>query len=228
VKYLFIYPDVNTHYLPSVHHGIAQLFSVLKKVKHEVSLSHITKTPSKNEIQSIIQKENPDYICFTSMSNQVQYVKQWSKWIKERFDKPIICGGVHATLSPEDLLNEYIDYVCVGEGEYPLVENSFWHKVNGEIVEGKSYPYISNLDASPFPDYSLFDVDKILKRQNGRFPVIVSRGCVYNCYYCSNYALKTKQDGLYFRYRSVDNVIAQLGLLLSNYPIRGFSFADSG
>lgn len=226
MKYHFIYPDINTYYIPSVHHGVAQLFSVLKQAGHEVSLSHITKVPSPKKVQSIIQKEKPDYVCFTSMSNQIEYVKLWSQWIKEKFDIPIICGGIHATLNPEDLLTDYIDYVCVGEGENPLLNNEFWHKSNGEIVKGKAYPYIEDLDSLPYSDYTLFDCVNMLKRNGGRFPIICSRGCRYDCSYCANHALRHKQAGKYARCRSVSNVIGQLEELKSRYPIKSFSFAD--
>ncbi|MBU1172970.1 MAG: cobalamin-dependent protein, partial [Proteobacteria bacterium] len=219
MKYHFIYPDVGTGYFPDVHHGLAHLFGVLKYGGHQVSLHHVKKPPKKEEMLAMISRESPDIIGFTTMSNQVEYVKLWSRWIKDVFDIPIICGGVHATLNPEELLSmESIDAVCVGEGEQAILDNNF----------REPYPLIENLDELPFPDYSLFDCDRILKAKNGNFAVIVSRGCPYQCSYCCNHALMEKQKGLgkYFRCRSVGSVLSQLEQLVSEYPIRSFSFAD--
>lgn len=227
MKYHFIYPDVSTFYLPSLHHGIAQLSSFLKTNGHETSLSHITKDINKKELHRMINDAKPDYVCFTTMSNQFKFVKLWSSWIKEKYDVPIVCGGVHATLNPEEVLNHKdIDYVCVGEGEYPLIENNFWRKNNGEIIKGKSYPFIKELDELPFPDYDLFDCDRMLKINGGNFPVIVSRGCPYNCFNCTNHALRKTQEGNYFRFRSVDNTLEMLDILKQKYKIKNFSFAD--
>ena len=42
---------------------------------------------------------------------------------KEVHNIPTIVGGIHATISPEDVLKEdCVDYVCRGEGEYAVLE----------------------------------------------------------------------------------------------------------
>jgi len=228
VKYHFIYPDIGTGYFPSVHHGIAQLVAVLKTYGQEVSLHHVKKENAR-EIISAIDRESPDIIGFTTMSNQMGYVERWSQWIKEMFDIPIVCGGVHATLNPEDILNNTcVDMVCVGDGDRAIVDHNFWFKRNGHIVKTVPYPLVENLDELPFPDYSLFDIGGILKARNGRFAIIASRGCPHNCHYCSNSALREKLNGLgkYFRFRSVDNTIAMLNHYIGKYPVRSFTFAD--
>ena len=228
MKYHFIYPDIGTGYYPSVHHGLAQLFAILKTYGQEISLHHVKKENAR-EIITMIDREYPDIIGFTTMSNQVGYVERWSQWIKELYDIPIVCGGVHATLNPEEILNDTcVDMVCVGEGDRAIVDHNFWVKRNGHIEKHISYPLVENLDELPFPDYSLFDVGGMLKTRDGRFAVIVSRGCIYNCNYCCNSALREKLNGLgkYFRFRSVDNTLAMLNHYAGKYPVRSFSFAD--
>ena len=45
----------------------------------------------------------------------------FSKKVRELCDAPVVWGGWHATLLPEQTLREsYIDYVVVGQGERPL------------------------------------------------------------------------------------------------------------
>ncbi|MDD4984297.1 MAG: radical SAM protein [Dehalococcoidales bacterium] len=231
MKYHFIYPDINTGFYPGAHHGIAQLVSVLKLDGHKASLSHITRTPTRDRLMSDIRREKPDIIGFTVMSNQLGYVTQWSKWIKSECDIPVVCGGVHAILNPEETLAlSGVDMVCAGEGEHAVLDNRFWFKdTDGKAVRCAPYNLIDNLDELPFPDYSLFDNERMMARRGGAFAVICSRGCPHNCYYCSNHALRKQQKGLgrYFRYRSVDNTIEMLSDIAAKYQgIRQFSFAD--
>ena len=239
MKIHFIYPDVETYFYPGVHHGLAQIFSVLKSQGQLVSLHHVKAKPARNEILDVIQQEKPDLIGFTAMTNQIGYVDLWSKWIKQEFDIPIICGGIHATLQPEEIISfKGVDMICRGEGEYPLLElaqnwgtgtdniKSLWVKKGSNVKKNDLRPLVSNLDELPYPDYNLFDCERILKDRRGDFAVLVSRGCPFSCSYCCNHALKNIQKGKYFRYRSVDNVLQQLELLTSKYPVRHISFAD--
>ncbi|MFC1870562.1 B12-binding domain-containing radical SAM protein, partial [Chloroflexota bacterium] len=239
MKVHFIYADVSTYYYPGVHHGLASIAGVLKSHGHLLSLHHVKKEPSKKEILDIIRRESPDLIAFSAVTNQIGYVDTWSKWIKQEFSIPTICGGIHATLYPEEVIAFVgIDMVCRGEGEYPLLEladnpartdiANLWLKRNGEIIKNPLRPLISSLDDLPYPDYALFDCETILADRNGDFAILASRGCPFSCTYCCNHALRKIQEdkGKYFRLRSVDNVLRELELLTDKYPIRHLSFAD--
>lgn len=239
VKIHFVYSDVNTYYYPGVHHGVASIASVLKSRGHMVSLHHVQKEPSRNQILDIIQRECPDLIAFSSVTNQIGYVDIWSKWIKQEFATPIICGGIHATLCPEEVIGfDDVDMVCRGEGEYPILEladdvgrtdiENLWIKRGRDIIRNPLRPLISPLDDLPYPDYALFDCKTILEDRNGDFAILASRGCPFSCTYCCNHALRRlcKAKGEYSRLRSVDNILEQLKLLIDKYPITHLSFAD--
>ena len=239
MKIQFIYPDVNTYYYPGVHHGLASISAVLKSHGHLVSLSHVKKEPSRNKILDIIQRERPDLIAFSSVTNQIGYVNTWSRWIKQEFTTPTICGGVHTTLCPEQVIGfDGIDMVCQGEGEYPLLEladrlgdtdiKNLWFKKDSDIISNPLRPLIYPLDDLPFPDYDLFDCKQMLKDRRGDFAILASRGCPFSCTYCCNHALRKihEGNGKYFRLRSVDNILQELDLLTSRYPIKHLVFAD--
>jgi len=169
MKYHFIYPDIGTGYYPRVHHGLAQLVAVLRANGHEASLHHVKKEPKRDDIVAAVRKESPDIVGFTTMSNQVLYVELWSDWIKQSSDIPIVCGGVHATLNPKELLAvDSIDAVCVGEGERAVLEGvmGMWHKSNRNIWRNEPNSLIGDLDELSFPDYSLFDCGGMLKARN--------------------------------------------------------------
>lgn len=229
MKYHLIYPNINTGYFNGVHHGLAQLISILKKNNHGVSLQHISKIPNKKQLLSVIEKEKPDMIGFTVIENQLGFVRQWVEWIKQDLDIPIVCGGVYATLNPEELLSDKnIDYVCVGEGDKAILNKNYWFKHNGGIAHGIPYKF-ENLDDLPFPDYDLFNIEQMIKQRNGEFAIQVSRGCPYQCSNCSNEALKEAQKGLgqYFHYRSVKNTLDMVEYYKGRYNnINHITFAD--
>jgi len=239
VKIHIIYPDVSTYYYPGAHHGLASISSVLKSHGYLVSIHHVKKEPSRNEILDRIQRECPDLIAFSSVTNQIGYVDTWSKWVKQEFAIPTICGGIHATLYPEEVIGfDGMDMVCRGEGEYPILEladdlgrtdiKNLWIKKDRDIIENPLRPLISPLDDLPYPDYTSLDCKTMLEDRNGDFAILASRGCPFSCTYCCNHALSKVQEGKgkYFRLLSVDYILRELELLTAEYPIRHLSFAD--
>lgn len=239
MKIHFIYPDVSTYYYPGVHHGLASIISVLKVHGHRVSLFHVKKEPSRSDILGPIQMEKPDIIAFSSVTNQSDNVAKWSKWVKQEVNLPTICGGVHTSLYPEEIISfDGIDMVCRGEGEYPMLDlandpgrtdiKNTWVKKKGEIIRNPLRPLITSLDDLPYPDYDLFDPQQILKDRNGDFAILASRGCPFNCSYCCNHALQKVYEGKgkYLRMQSVDYILGNIASLTAQYPIKHLTFAD--
>lgn len=104
------------------------------------------------------------------MTNQFLQAVAVTEHLKRELTVPVIWGGVHPTVSPEECL-VYADMVCVGEGEETLIElvdrlaqGESYHDlqnlcfINGqEIVRNEVRPPIQDLDGFPFPDYSCHD-----------------------------------------------------------------------
>ncbi len=109
----------------------------------------------------------------------------------------IIIGGVHATFLPEEAA-QYADHVVKGEGELVI---SDLVKYGGEkIIQCNP---VQNLDDLPFPDFSLIDG---LGKRLSMTPVSTSRGCPYDCTFCS----VTAMFGRKYRFRSPESVIEEL------------------
>ena len=109
----------------------------------------------------------------------------------------IIIGGVHATFLPEEAA-QYADHVVKGEGELVI---SDLVKYGGErIVECNP---VQNLDDLPFPDFSLIEG---LGKHLPMTPASTSRGCPYDCTFCS----VTAMFGRKYRFRSPESVIEEL------------------
>jgi radical SAM superfamily enzyme YgiQ (UPF0313 family) len=135
--------------------------------------------------------------------------------------------------------------VCVGEGEVALrnLVNALekgedhtrlpgiWIKDNGRIYENGVSPIIRDLDGLPFPDRSIFDYPNLVHEKLGNAYFMASRGCPYQCSYCSNRLLQQtycpNQAGSYVRFRSVDNVIAEITHAREDYTfIKACHFDD--
>jgi len=135
-------------------------------------------------------------------------------------DIPVIMGGPHVTFLSEEGL-EHADFVIRGEGEealwkfmdswegskdYSNVPNLSYKK-NGESVHNPKGPVIDDLDEIPFPDFGN-QYTKTVLRKRQTIPVQTSRGCPFNCEFCS----VTGMFGKKYRFRSTKNIIKELRL----------------
>ena len=100
--------------------GVMSIAGVLRAHGHEVDLI-LTDEHSKNYLD-LIGQYNPDLIGFSFMTGNRNWASATAKKLKQKLNTPIIFGGIHPTLFPEDTDFHYVDYVCVGEGEYPVLE----------------------------------------------------------------------------------------------------------
>lgn len=71
-------------------------------------------------IEDFIRDYNPDLIGIGLMSIEFYPAKNFTRLIREKFKTPIIWGGIHVIIQPEECL-KYADYVCYGEGERTVV-----------------------------------------------------------------------------------------------------------
>lgn len=191
-----------------------------------------------------------DLIGISLLSSAYRNSIQITRAIREKINCPVIWGGKHPTISPEDCL-EHADVICVGEGEDALSEliekmnsnkdltdiHGLWFKKNGSIVKNELRPPETNLDRFAYPDYSLND-KFILDTQRMRirplerkdlvsmswYPTMITRGCPNFCTFCINSVDKRLRK---MRSRSVDNVIREIKEFLSLYPeIKSVFFRD--
>jgi radical SAM superfamily enzyme YgiQ (UPF0313 family) len=134
---------------------------------------------------------------------------------------PVVLGGPHPSLMIEEA-GEYADSIVIGEAE------GAWEKLLSDFRRGgkaglkptyrnKSRP---DLSAIPFPRRELL---KSMGSYAFSNLLHVSRGCPYNCSFCS----VTKLLGRRIRHRPVDNVVDQIRAMREDSLIgRVFIFLD--
>lgn len=238
MKLMLIEPNIEGYALmPTMSLAILKGF-INEKTEHKVKIVDLifNKKDWKEYLFEKIKKEKPDLIGFSVLSFNYLQALKIAKFIKKNFKIKTIFGGVHCILSPEEVIeNEEVDIVCVGEGEDVLKNlmdkklscekvKGIWYKEKGNLLKNNSLKLIENLDELPFPDWSDFDLEKYFLINNNHLPIMGSRGCPYNCTYCSNHALKKRLDGKYVRFRSVDNILEEIELRMKQYYGKGFKY----
>mgnify|MGYP001239941466 CR=1 FL=1 len=143
----------------------------------------------------------------------------------------VVLGGIHPTILPEEGLERpSVDLVVRGEGEVIIEEIVVNHhegkgyqdilscsyRSNGKIVHNPMAPLI-DMDLLPDIPYQMFDS----KVYDMGFS-ISSRGCPYNCSFCSQRVI----SGNRFRYRSAERVTSELTKLVDSYAPSNIVFLD--
>jgi len=236
MTFLFIYiiPPQNVCYT-KYNSGIASLSAVLKQKGHNTALLLVDKL-SKKQLDSTIEKYNPDIIGYSFSSLQMFLAIRIIKYMGQRYKIPSIVGGIHATVSPFECLNiKGVLGVCVGEAELALSNfvdafaagnnyystSNFYFNQSGEIVTNSLFPLIQDLDSLPFPDRNLFAYDPSESLLGLEF--MFSRGCPYTCSFCINAGLKAlyKDKGPYVRFRSPQSAVIEIEKTVNLYNYKG-------
>lgn len=243
MKMLFIYPNINSGNIRHFHFGIASISAVLEKEGFNTSLMDISKEISKEEFLRQIDEYDPELIGFSVTTNQWQYAKLFCGWIKEHRDTLIVCGGNHPTQNPDEVISEKnVDIVCIGEGEYSILDlmrnlkegnditqiKNLWVKTAQGVIKNPLRPLIEDLDSLPFLNRRVFDYDNLLKETGYAAIVMAGRGCPNSCTYCSNPALNKlyRGKGKIVRRQSPPRAISELKYLKRRYRIELFDFMD--
>jgi anaerobic magnesium-protoporphyrin IX monomethyl ester cyclase len=240
MRVLFVYPDFLSHrsdWPGYFYSGIAQLSAVLKLRGNQTRLVHIVQPIQDQDFVSQVKAFDPQIICFSGASNYIESIARFSKLLVDAGINTLqVLGGIHATICPEKCLAiEGLNIVCRGEGENPLAElcdaienhldisgiQNLWIKRDGKILQNPLRPPVASLDSLPFLDRGIFtNYLGLYLERTGLISMMASRGCPFNCSYCSNKALRatlyTQQHGI--RFRSPRHVVDEILQVRQTYP----------
>lgn len=200
--------------------------------------------------EAIIERVGPEVniLCVSMMFSQewVQTREVINAIKKAHSRLLIVAGGEHPTSMPEFVLGDCpaIDFVITGEGELSLLE-FLWRHLNGEPQDslpglvyrqddgeiannglGRRIKDFANL---PRPAWHLCPVDNYFTgawthgiAYGRNMLILATRGCPYQCTFCSNPGMWTTR----YMMRPADEVVDEIEWLVETYGANSIDFAD--
>jgi radical SAM superfamily enzyme YgiQ (UPF0313 family) len=157
----------------------------------------------------------------------------------------IIVGGEHPTAMSEYTLRDCpaIDYVVRGEGELTLLEivyllrsgkpvqgvSGVAYLADGNFFETPLSPRLADIKQMPWPAWHLIDVEPYFQPNftmgisHGRnIAMLATRGCPYQCTFCSNPSMWTTR----YVMRSASDVVDEIVDHITKYQVNSIDFYD--
>jgi len=193
--------------------GSLYLGTILKRAGHDVRVcAEDIKMPDPSVLLGA------DVVGISTITSTAPRAYEYARRLRLRGIKTVL-GGPHVTFRPEEAL-EYADIVAIGEAEntiIPLVEAlegkrelaevpGIAYMDGGQVRKTGPAELVRDLDELPTVDLSLLEGG--LRRAFYRtvVPVMTSRGCPYNCSFCS----VKEMFGRKYRFRSPTKVVEDL------------------
>jgi len=238
---------VNPPILQGVYHhqlylpiGLAYLAAVLEKDKHEIT---VIDCPASNidheKLKTTLASFDPDIVGITAMTPTIQSTLLSARAAKKACpETKVVVGGPHPTFMDKEILNEEstVDVIVRGEGEQTFSElaqrnfdprslqgiDGITFRDGEQTVQTPNRKYIQDLDQLPYPAYKYFPLEKYRIFGKLFLPIITSRGCPFQCSFCTSSRVFGKQ----FRARSPKNIVDELEMLKDVYKANAFTFYD--
>jgi len=234
IKVYLVNPDYMLYSMPPL--GLAYLASYIREKNPLVNIKIFDQThPQK--LLKIIEKDKPEIVGISAVSENWYRVKKLATDVKTRFNKTkLILGGVHVTLQPFCFKETSFDYAVLGEGELifkellDLIQNGNdtienLRKVKGilfrngdEVINTGAGEKIKNLNEIPLPALDLLDMNYYLLPSfyyglKKTFIVQTSRGCPFNCKFCASSSFWGRD----IRYFSAERIVDEIEKIYKVY-----------
>ena len=226
------------------HIGLAYLATVTKLRGHEVKVLDIPAIGiNLEEYLDFLRTWEPDVVGFSAMTHNIMDAHEYATYTKAVDpDIQTVIGGSHANAVPIQTLEECknLNVAVWGEGEVTFPElleakelstvDGIAYRSGGGVVKTKPREPIQDLDSLPFPDWSLYNYEEdYAKAYSYKFremryvySINTMRGCLFDCVFCFPHGL-----GPGVRFRSAENIFAELKRSVDDYGATFFYLADS-
>jgi radical SAM superfamily enzyme YgiQ (UPF0313 family) len=222
--------------------GLAYIAATLEREGVDVTIIDATVSDMSHQgLGEVLQKTHPDVIGVTSTTPTIYDAMKTVMIAKENCpDSVTVMGGCHITFTPVETMAgcPHLDVGVIGEGEAtmpdllkavegkkPLSEvDGIVYRRGEEIIRNRPRRLIENLDEIPFPARHLLPLSRytVLGERTPLGNIITSRGCPFQCIFCSS----SQFYGRRFRARSPENVVDEMEELVTRYGIRSIEIVD--
>jgi len=219
VDVVLIYPKTGTDFGATVAppHSVLTLAAPLHKKGYKVKIiDQRVDLDWKGRLEGYLQKK-PICVGISSMTGtQISFAIEAAKLVRDLTNGkiPIVWGGPHPSIIPEQTLqNEYVDAVCIGEGDITFMEmvEAFSAKrplsdIKGIVFKDASEtiftpprPLLNVEELLPVP-WELVDFNRYIHRDfyiKGTTRSLdvgqTSRGCPFQCGFCCSASLRQRK-----------------------------------
>lgn len=215
--------------------GIGYVAACLREASFSVSAVDLGLSANPTgDLKDAIYREEPRVIAFYTLTQTYRETERLFALVRETHPEAITwVGGPHVTYRTQEALDSGFDVVFRFEAEYSAVQvaNSQLRgrgRLNeipgiafledGNPTVTPQHPRIKDLDSLPFPARDLFPIHRYPRPGT----IMSSRGCPIKCIFC---IASTFEDD--YRYRSPDNVMAELVEMYETWGINDFYFTDN-
>jgi radical SAM superfamily enzyme YgiQ (UPF0313 family) len=233
MRILFVEVDTErTWSVASIGPGFLAAF--LRERGHELDFLRVAGDRDLDEAAAEIAGRDPELIGLSLTTRQWLRARDLVAALRRRAPGvPVIAGGLHPTFAPEAVLAAGFDFVCLGEGEEPLLD------LARALEAGAPTDGIANIwtrggtrpalrpPFSPLDDLPFIARD-FLDEYSGVVHMTTQRGCPFPCTYCAArmYNQLYEPIGEYGRRRSHDDVLAELHQLEDDGRLAYVIFLD--
>lgn len=221
--------------------GLAYLGAVLRQQKGAgvCIIDANCEELSNEETAHRVLASNPDVVGVTITTPLLNNAQLIINLIREQANIPIIVGGPHPTIMPDETLKAGgINIVVRGEGEKTIEElyryflgeqslesiSGISYVRDGKMIHNESRQPSQNLDELPFPAWELLPVRSYrseVRKTSYSLPVMTSRGCPFDCIFCYKGVFGTR-----YRPRSPQSVAAEWEYLVKTMEVDEISVVD--
>ncbi len=222
--------------------GLAYLAAVLEQHGYKVEILDAPAFQLTYEkIPTEVERRKPDIVGVTATTAVAPSALKTAQMVKDAVPEAlVVMGGPHITFLPEETMKAEpsIQIGVIGEGEYTLLDLvKTWEKngnlkevkgviyrENGSLKYAEPRPLIENLDELPFPARHLLPMEryKVFGKHEILGLIFTSRGCPFNCTFCSSSLIFGKK----FRARSPKNVVDEVEEFVEQYKSNHIEFVD--
>jgi len=240
----------------NIPYGLATVAGTLIQQGFDVKIFDVNALrPTKDQIIESLKNMHWDIVGLSGLITTIEFQKWLVTELKRMHpEAPVVSGGGLATSCPELLFEEtQVDIAVIGEGERTMPDlcraiearadlneiSGLHFRQNNRIIQNEPCRNIQNLDEIPFPAWDLLPMDIYLKnpiwgdvasnssgfrkdiKVTRSMNIISSRGCPFSCNYCYHLFGRSK-----YRFRSAQNVIDEIEILVDRYSVDFIGFVD--
>lgn len=213
--------------------GLAYIASLLKKNSTETRIVDLN--VEKIDLNKYLGKEKPNIVGISSILTNASQAFKIAKQTKNLLPKSfVVMGGPYASMMGKSLVSKHleVDATLVGEGEFtfPELVNRLENKKRLDSIKGLIFRERKQIKSN-LPPNLIYPIDKIpypareelkmrLYKENIG-AIFTSRGCPYQCIFCSRPIFRKKWRG-----HSPDYVLNEIKQLINDYGISLLSVLD--